>query len=180
MRSGRFPRKAQTRQDKSQDWRSRAVRGMLFLLMMNRPFSILLLPMALLLGGCQTGPKPIPDVIVVAPESEVGAVDFKKDIAPVLERKCIVCHFDHAPLTALSFQRKKNMLEDTNGRPVLVPGDPQHSTIFLVTVMPDYFIEAMPAGGHQLAKEETSKLYHWIEAGAPWPEGLVLQPETEL
>ncbi|MCB1077925.1 MAG: hypothetical protein KDM63_00675 [Verrucomicrobiae bacterium] len=148
--------------------------------MMNRPFSILLLPMALLLGGCQTGPKPIPDVIVVAPESEVGAVDFKKDIAPVLERKCIVCHFDHAPLTALSFQRKKNMLEDTNGRPVLVPGDPQHSTIFLVTVMPDYFIEAMPAGGHQLAKEETSKLYHWIEAGAPWPEGLVLQPETEL
>ncbi|MBL9155357.1 MAG: hypothetical protein JNK37_22960 [Verrucomicrobiales bacterium] len=134
----------------------------------------------LMLFGCQARPKPIPEVIVVAPESKVGAVDFRKDIAPILERKCITCHYDHAPLTALSFQRKKNMIEDTNGRPVLVPGDAHRSTLFLVTVMPDYFIEAMPAGGHALTKDETSKLYHWIQAGAPWPDGLVLQPEAGL
>jgi hypothetical protein len=130
--------------------------------------------------SCATQPKPIPDVIVVAPETDSGQVDFKKDIAPLLERKCITCHHDHAPLTALSFQRRKSMLEsETAGRPILVPGDAQHSTLFLVTVLPDYFIEAMPAGGHELSKEETSKLFHWIEAGAPWPDGLVLQPEAE-
>lgn len=135
---------------------------------------------ALVLWGCQSGPKPIPEVIVVAPETEVGAVDFRKDVVPVLEKRCLGCHFDHAPLTALSFQRRKNMLEESNGRPVLVPGDPQHSTLFLVTVMPDYFVEAMPAGGHKLSKQETDKLYHWIAAGAPWPEGLVLQPVAPL
>lgn len=134
----------------------------------------------LVLWSCETTPKPIPDVIVVAPDSDVGAVDFRKDIAPLLERNCLGCHYDHAPLTALSFQRRKNMLEsETAGRPILVPGDPKHSTLFLVTVVPDYFIEAMPAGGHQLSDEDVSKLYHWIEAGAPWPEGLVLQPELE-
>ena len=133
-----------------------------------------------LVASCETTPKPIPDVIVVAPESDVGAVDFRKDIAPLLERNCLGCHYDHAPLTALSFQRRESMLEsETGGRPILVPGDAKHSTLFLVTVVPDYFIEAMPAGGHQLTDEECSKLYHWIEAGAPWPEGLVLQPELE-
>ncbi len=134
----------------------------------------------LVIVSCASKPKPIPEVIVVAPESEAGTVDFRRDIAPILERQCITCHYDYAPLTALSFQRRKSMLEsETNGRPVLVPGDASHSTLFLVTVVPDYFIEAMPAGGHQLDKADTDKLYHWIEAGAPWPEGLVLQAEVE-
>ncbi|MCB1229322.1 MAG: hypothetical protein KDN19_03600 [Verrucomicrobiae bacterium] len=135
---------------------------------------------ALLSASCATGPKPIPEVIVVAPDTEIGAVDFRKDIAPLLERKCVTCHHDHSPITGLSFQRKEYMLEsETGGRPVLVPGDASHSTLFLVTVLPDYFIEAMPAGGHQLDKTTTDKLYHWIEAGAPWPDGLELQPEVE-
>ncbi len=134
----------------------------------------------LLAAGCASGPKPIPEVIVVAPNTEVGAVDFRKDIAPLLERNCVSCHYDYAPLTALSFQKRESMLASaTGGRPVLVPGDASHSTLFLVTVLPDYFIEAMPAAGHQLDKTSTDKLYHWIEAGAPWPEGLVLQPEAE-
>lgn len=146
---------------------------------MKRRSICLLAGVALGMAGCQSRPKPIPEVIVVAPQSEVGAVDFRMDIAPLLERQCITCHYDHAPLTALSFQRRKDMLEGGNGRPILLPGDPQHSTLFLVTVMPDYFVEAMPAGGHQLSEVETGKLYHWIAAGAPWPEGLVLQPEAE-
>lgn len=133
-----------------------------------------------ILPSCETSPKPIPDVIVVAPDSEIGAVDFRKDIAPVLERNCLGCHYDHAPLTAVSFQRREGMLaSDNGGRPILVPGDAQHSTLFLVTVVPDYFIEAMPADGHRLSEEDSAKLYHWIEAGAPWPQGLVLQPELE-
>lgn len=143
--------------------------------------AILPLIAGFLLGaGCVSGPKPIPEVIVVAPGAEVGAVDFRKDIAPLLERHCISCHHDYAPLTALSFQQRESMLESaTGGRPILVPGDASHSTLFLVTVMPDYFIEAMPAAGHQLDKKSTDKLYHWIEAGAPWPDGLVLQAEAE-
>lgn len=132
------------------------------------------------LTSCANRPKPIPEVIVVAPESEAGAIDFRRDIVPLLERQCVTCHHDNGALTDLSFQRRENMLEaETGGRPVLVPGDASHSTLFLVTVMPDYFIEAMPAGGHQLDKATTDKLFHWIEAGAPWPEGLVLQPEME-
>ena len=68
------------------------------------------------------------------------------------------------------------MTKLTGGRTVLVPGDPEKSTLFLVTVMPDYFVEAMPPTGHRLSDAEASSLYRWIAQGAEWPKGLVLKP----
>lgn len=134
------------------------------------------------LCSCQAPAKsqPMPEVVVLEPAAGMEKVDFRRHIAPLLQRKCVTCHYDHAPLTALSFQTREAMLEEESGRPVLVPGDAQRSTLFLVTVLPDYFVEAMPAAGHQLSKEETTRLYRWIEDGAPWPKGMVLAPEAEL
>jgi hypothetical protein len=133
---------------------------------------------ALGMTACNTT-RSIPDVIVLVDDSgrvSDGRVSFKTDIAPLLQERCVTCHHDSGQLTGLSFQRRSSLLEQSDERLILVPGDPEKSTLFLVTVMPDYFVEAMPPTGHRLSDTEASNLYRWIAQGADWPEDLVLEP----
>ncbi len=135
---------------------------------------------ALALPACNTT-QPPPEVIVLVNDSENASnenISFRNAIAPMLEERCVTCHYDQGPLTGLSFQRRSAMLDVEEDRPILVPGDPEKSTLFLVTVMPDYFIEAMPPTGHRLSDREATNLYRWIKQGAEWPQDLVLKPQT--
>jgi mono/diheme cytochrome c family protein len=135
--------------------------------------------MALVVSACQSTKTPTPEVIVLVDDSgnvSNGRVSFKDDIAPLLQARCVSCHYDEGPLTGLSFQRRASLLEDSDGRSILVPGDPEKSTLFLVTVMPDYFVEAMPPTGHRLSDVEASTIYRWIAQGADWPKDQVLEP----
>jgi hypothetical protein len=135
---------------------------------------------AVFFSSCENmGFQQLPQVVVLVAEPEEAKVDFVSDVAPVLQEKCVICHYDHAPLTGLSFQRRKNLLAAGVGRPILVPGAPDKSTLFLVTVMPDYFVEAMPPAGHRLTDTEAAKLYRWISQGAEWPESVVLNPPPD-
>lgn len=115
-----------------------------------------------------------PEVIVILPESEVagdvGKIDFAKQIKPILVGKCLSCHHPGSEVTDLNFASREGMLKASGGRSILVPGKPEKSTLFLLTVLPDYFIEAMPASGHKLSEEEKWDLYHWILQGADWPK----------
>jgi len=130
-------------------------------------------------SGCVTT-KPLPEVVVVKPAgttlSEPSDVNFKRDIAPILT-PCVVCHYTGSELTPISFQKRDGLLESHQGRPILVPGDPDKSTMFLVTVLPEYFVEAMPPSGHRLSEDAVWKLYNWIYIGAPWPDGEVLKKQ---
>jgi len=134
----------------------------------------------LTLSACTTS-QPVPEIIVLIDDTAGAAeekVSFRDDIAPLLQALCVSCHYDEGPLTGLSFQRRSSMTKLTGGRTVLVPGDAEKSTLFLVTVMPDYFIEAMPPTGHRLSDSEATNLYRWIDQGAEWPEDLVLEPRS--
>lgn len=115
-----------------------------------------------------------PEVIVILPEGEmegdVGNINFEKKIKPILVGKCLSCHHPGSEVTDISFASREGMLDASVDRPILVPGKPEKSTLFLVTVLPDYFVEAMPASGHQLTEEEKWDLYHWILQGAKWPK----------
>lgn len=130
---------------------------------------------AALVSCADLGYQELPEVVVLVEEPEEEKIDFVSEVAPVLQEKCVTCHFDHAPLTGLSFQRRKNLIKEGLNRPILVPGSPDKSTLFLVTVMPDYFVEAMPPAGHKLTDAEATALYRWIKQGADWPENVVLK-----
>ena len=132
---------------------------------------------SLFLGSCQNmGFQELPEVVVLVEEPEgEKKVKFVTEVAPVLQEKCVICHYDHAPLTGLSFQRRTDLIAEGLNRPILVPGSPDKSTLFLVTVMPDYFVEAMPPAGHKLTDGEATALYRWIKQGADWPENIVLK-----
>ena len=146
---------------------------------------LLWVPIFFVLFGCAGQKKnEIPEVVVLIPDEEIDLtepsdISFTRDIVPILSR-CTPCHYSDSEMTELSFQTRDGMLADrAGGRPVLVPGNPEKSTLFLVTRLPEYFVEAMPPSGHRLTEDQVWKLYTWIYQDAPWPEKIVLPgPQT--
>lgn len=137
------------------------------------------------LSACVGIKKQMPEVVVLIPEGSAYAedeemIDFVKDIQPILEANCVRCHNDGSMMTSVSFQTRKQIIAATSDkRPILIPGDPESSTMFLVTTLPEYFVEAMPAEGHKLNEVERWLLYRWILEGAVWPKEVKLQTPVE-
>ncbi len=97
------------------------------------------------------------------------AVDYAKDIEPILTENCLDCHGPDKQKSELRIDQRAVLLRggDT-GTPSIVPGDPSKS--YLLDLVkgsnPD---EIMPPKGDPLTKEEVALLEEWISEGAEWP-----------
>lgn len=130
---------------------------------------LLLVLIALCLSGCASKRR-LPSVDPPLVAADLEPIDFQRQIQPLLERNCLHCHHAESEV-AFSMATRESILAATSGRrPILVPGNAEKSTFFLVTQLPDYFVEAMPADGHQLTEEQGALIYRWILEGAPWPD----------
>ncbi|QIF04158.1 c-type cytochrome domain-containing protein [Roseimicrobium sp. ORNL1] len=120
--------------------------------------------------------------------SAQGAVDFKTEILPILEAKCVKCHkAEHEeggkvvkPKSELRMDAAWAMLKGGESkRPALVPKDTAKSYMFEVVNLPKDDDMFMPPKGDPLTAEETAKLKAWIEEGADfggWEGNLVGKP----
>jgi len=110
-----------------------------------------------ILGVCET----------VAAEHDVAAVDYTRDIQPILG-KCIGCHGGVQKNAGLSVLSRQLLLSETDyGEPVIVVGDSSASSLLdRITVEdPD---ERMPPE-EPLEPSEIETLRAWIDQGAVWP-----------
>ena len=82
-------------------------------------------------------------------------VDFRKDIAPILENNCTACH---SGAKVAKLDRKS-----------VVPGRPDASRLYLMAAIPAGKPGAMPPGGPRLPNDQLATLRRWIEQGAEWP-----------
>ncbi|MCE9608608.1 MAG: formylglycine-generating enzyme family protein [Chthoniobacter sp.] len=110
------------------------------------------------------------------------AVDFVKDVQPVLEFNCVRCHnpkgtdFEKGD-TELDLSTFKTATDDAK---TIVAGDAAKSKLYTTTVLADDAKKLMPpknkATGalERLTKEETEILKTWINEGAKWPDGAKL------
>ncbi len=107
-----------------------------------------------------------------------AAVDFEKDVKPILEFNCVRCHNPKATdyeegHTDLDLSSRETATEAKN---TIVAGDAEKSKLYTTTVLPDDAKKVMPpknkATGalERLAKVETETLKTWINEGAKWPE----------
>lgn len=137
--------------------------------MKTPPFPVLgaLAVLTLCLGGCDPG----------APgKTDAGRVDFVNDVKPILQTQCVRCHHDQAIMGGLNLMSRELALRGSNRGPVLIPGDPEKSPLYRVTLLPEEQDHAMPATGAKLTAEEKEIIRRWIQEGADWPEG----PEGRL
>ncbi|MEZ5299740.1 MAG: c-type cytochrome domain-containing protein [Verrucomicrobiales bacterium] len=98
-----------------------------------------------------------------APRAE--AIDYKKDILPIFEKKCFECHGNGKSKGGIELGMDR--VEGQIGTSVK-PGDADKSVLYEVLVTDDEE-ELMPPRkkGGPLSKSEIAKVKEWIDAGAP-------------
>ena len=97
---------------------------------------------------------------------------FTQAVAPLLEKRCLHCHNDDDQKGDFSLQSRQRLLDSG----FVVPGDAANSHL-LAVIQPsaESAKPAMPEDGEPLTGEEISVLKDWIQAGAHWPDGRILQ-----
>jgi mono/diheme cytochrome c family protein len=101
-------------------------------------------------------------------------VDFESQVAPVLARKCLACH------TANIAKGGVILSERSPAADLLVPGNALASDLYLVATPEEPGGKPyMPEKGDPLTEDEAALLRRWIDEGASWPEGLVLQEASK-
>ena len=99
------------------------------------------------------------------------AIEFNRDIRPILSDKCLSCHGADAKNKgiALRLDIEENAKGDLGGRRAIVAGSPQTSEL-IKRINSESMGRRMPplATGHVLTRSERDTLAEWITNGAPW------------
>jgi ankyrin repeat protein len=110
----------------------------------------------------------IPLIFVGVASFCLAEVDFEKDVKPIFREKCYSCHGPAQQMGGLRMDQKATVLSGGRGRPDLVPGAIERSSVYL-RVAGTTQGPRMPLTG-PLSDEEIATIKKWIEEGAPWPD----------
>lgn len=103
------------------------------------------------------------------------AVDYLKDIHPILAENCYSCHAGENRKGGLFMETRDGLLKGSENGPVVVEGKSAESLLIqLVTTQDEDLI--MPPKGRRLTEEEVAKLTAWIDGGLEWDESA--RPQT--
>ncbi len=98
-----------------------------------------------------------------------AAVDYARDIEPILHERCYLCHGEQQQMSGLRLDSREAALKGGATGAVIVPGDPAASKLVArISSTNDGF--RMPPGGEPLGASETSLISAWIAGGAVWPD----------
>ena len=106
--------------------------------------------------------------------SESTAVDFGKDIKPILETKCVSCHGIEKQKGELDLSSLLAAKEGGENGPAISPGKPEESGLIHRITLAHDDDEIMPPKGEPLTETQIQSLKEWISGGAQWPDGLIL------
>ncbi len=110
------------------------------------------------------------------------ALDFARDIKPLLERSCLACHSGDEPKGGFRVVNRAALLAGGDSEPAaVVPGNSGDSTLLRLVAdkvaereMPPLLVrDKFPA----LSPVELELLSRWIAQGLAWPEGVTLVPK---
>ena len=113
----------------------------------------------------------IAGALMIASSTGVFAedVDFKRDIAPILEERCWYCHGEDEQESGLRLDLRPKMLKGgDSGLATIVPGKPEKSYL-LELIQHDDEDMRMPPDEDKLPAKGIELLTRWIKQGAVWP-----------
>ncbi|PAW64786.1 MAG: chromosome segregation protein [Opitutia bacterium Tous-C1TDCM] len=107
----------------------------------------------------------------LAPASAAEAIDFNRDIRPILSDACYHCHGPDAATreAKLRLDEREGLFRTKDDVTVVVPGKPEASELIQRIISP-HADEVMPPpeATRQLKPAEKELLKRWIAGGAPW------------
>ena len=100
----------------------------------------------------------------------LAAVDFEREVRPLLARKCFACHGPALQKGHLRLDRRADALKGgESGIPAIAPGKSADSLMIRYVSGTDAKL-VMPPAGPRLTAAEIALLKEWIDAGAVWPD----------
>lgn len=97
-------------------------------------------------------------------------VTFERDVAPILQRRCLGCHNARDSKGDFSLETAESVFESG----YIEPGDSASSHLQAL-ITPKNGKAEMPQESDPLALEEIAVIRRWIDQGAGWPKGFRLQ-----
>ena len=107
--------------------------------------------------------------------SNVSAVDFTKEVKPILEASCVKCHCSAKDKGGLNLETLELSMKGGESGAAVVPGNAAKSLLIEKVKLPADHDDIMPPKGDPLTKTQIGILEKWIQEGAKWPKGLVLK-----
>src|SRR5262245_30832756 len=105
------------------------------------------------------------------PPPATRAVDFVRDIQPVLAKNCYRCHGEQRAEADLRWDVKASAFKGSDHGTVLMPGKSAESRMIHLVAGIDPR-NVMPRKGDRLSAEQVGLLRAWIDQGAIWPDAV--------
>ena len=109
--------------------------------------------------------------LALSAATSLAAVEFSRDVKPILTANCTECHGGVKAAGGVSFVYRDRVIgyKSDSGRPVVKPGDPMGSELYRRIVTKDEDDRMPPAGDHDpLTDKEVATIREWIESGGQW------------
>lgn len=101
-----------------------------------------------------------------------AAVNFNKQIKPILEVHCVSCHGGKKPKAKYSLETKAKAFDDPE---IINAGKPDDSIFLELCELPEDDDDVMPpVKNGLLAPFQVKLLRDWIKEGAKWPAGVTI------
>lgn len=115
-------------------------------------------------------PMVLAGIAAVAAAQEPAAIDFIRDVAPILREHCVRCHGPKKQKGDLRLDRRADLFAGQADTWSVRPGDPDGSELLRRVTLPAGDDDLMPAEGEPLPAVRVATLRRWIAEGAHWPE----------
>ncbi len=115
--------------------------------------------------------------VLVGGHQATAQIDFKTQVAPILESHCVSCHGEERAAGNLKLDSKAGFLAGGKSGAAVVAGKPNESRLVQLIERDADNDGAMPPGGPQLPKAQRDVIRAWIADGAEWPEEAKLSPD---
>jgi Planctomycete cytochrome C len=117
-----------------------------------------LLPITACLAACDKSEQP-----------QHHKVTYAVDVRPILQKYCIECHAagqQGARASGLIMDSYSALMKGTSFGPVINPGSPMASSLYILISGKDKLTITMPHGKESLSDKEIETIRVWIESGA--------------
>jgi hypothetical protein len=113
-----------------------------------------------------------------------AAPDFKKDVMPILQESCIDCHAApykkgtrlRKPKGDYRVDTRENITKAGESEEAgVVPSNAAKSQVYQRIILDEDHDDIMPPKGDPLTPAQQKIIKDWIDAGAAWAPGVVLQ-----
>ncbi|HZY88471.1 MAG TPA: DUF1553 domain-containing protein [Gemmataceae bacterium] len=109
-------------------------------------------------------------MLCAAPAAAAEPSPFAERVEPVLRQRCLSCHGEKKR-GGLDLTTRAGLLKGGDGGAVVAPGGAAKSRLLRMVSGP---AAKMPKRGPKLTAAQVAALREWVEASAPWPDGVTL------